>query len=148
MHLLVFNIPHVTFLIDNRLGRTGVTKTLNHWYLKFVLRGYNKNLLQSRKLKKVWRHYAIYSPYYVFFWMKGFVTKRSQTSACTVRLWGVFGSDILQCVFSYQCTEVGFTSFLSTFFCISKWSPFLYWKNLNINRIFAVMCFFWELIGF
>ena len=33
-----------------------------------------------------------------------------------------------------QCTEVGFTSFLSTFFCISMykqiWIPFLYLKNL------------------
>ena len=38
--------------------------------------------------------------------VKGFVTKRSQSSACTVRLWGVFGSDILQGVVSFTITSL------------------------------------------
>ena len=46
----------------------------------------------------------IMKPFYAFSWVKGFVTKRSQSLACTVRLWGVFGSDILQCVVSFTIT--------------------------------------------
>ena len=66
----------VVFLVPN----------MYYYYLFTRIEWWGQPKSESRKLKKVWCHSAIYFPYYVSFWVKGFVTKSRQTSACTIIL--------------------------------------------------------------